>query len=115
MKLYSEEQVWGLLETQRHICGDMAEQSRYVVNAPPPALPEPVMEVEGLPNEIDLTLLSKLLIYSDRYDISIQFWGEQIGIYISKENIDLADYGGDFNTSVSQAIEYLDRINGKKR
>lgn len=47
MKLFSEEQVFRLLKTQRHICGDMAEQSRYVVNAPPPALPEPAMEVEG--------------------------------------------------------------------
>lgn len=115
MKLYSEEQVMKLLEHQRNNCVDSYHINMEIRFAPIPTLPEPVMEVEGLPNEIDLTLLSKLLIYSDRYDISIQFWGEQIGIYISKENIDLADYGGDFNTSVSQAIEYLDRINGKKR
>lgn len=65
---------------------------------------------DQLPNRIDLKVLSRLLKYSDRYEISIQFWPEQIAVFISKDGIDLQDYGGDFDSSIIRSIEYLDRI-----
>lgn len=64
-----------------------------------------------LPNDIDLIELQKLLAFSSRYEISIQFWPEQIAVYISKNGVDLIDFGGDFNFSICKAIEYLERIN----
>lgn len=67
-----------------------------------------------LPNEIDLSILGRLLKYSDRYEISIQFWPKQIAVYISKDMVELKDYGGDFDFAIKRSIEYLDRINNKK-
>jgi hypothetical protein len=64
-----------------------------------------------LPNEIDLQLLSKLLKFSDKYEISIQFWPETIAVYISKDGIDLKDFGGSFKFAIGNSIEYLNRIN----
>lgn len=66
-----------------------------------------------LPNGINLQKLKKLLMYSDRYEISIQFWPETTSIYISKHDVELTDFGNDFATAIDKAIEYLDRINGK--
>ena len=63
-----------------------------------------------LPNEIDLERLSRLLAYSDKYEISIQFWPEQIAVYIAKDGVDLQDYGGDFDFAIGRSIEYLDRV-----
>jgi hypothetical protein len=63
-----------------------------------------------LPNEIDLAELKKLLAFSDRYEISIQFWPEIIAVYIAKDGVDLADYGGDFDFAIGKSIEYLERI-----
>ena len=63
-----------------------------------------------LPNEIDLERLSRLLAYSDKYEISIQFWPKQIAVYIAKDGVDLQDYGGDFDFAIGRSIEYLDRV-----
>lgn len=68
----------------------------------------------NLPNGIDLKQLARLLKYSDRYDISIQFWTDQIAVFISKHGVDLKDYGGDFDFAVTRSIEYLDKITGRK-
>lgn len=68
----------------------------------------------SLPNEIDLTLLSRLLMFSSKYELSIQFWPEQTAVYISKDGVDLQDYGGDFKFAVGRAIEYLERIAGRQ-
>ncbi len=65
----------------------------------------------NLPNGIDLKLLARLLVYSDRYQINIQFWPEQTAIYIEKNDVELADFGGDFDFAITQSIEYLDKIN----
>ncbi len=68
-------------------------------------------EIKELPNEIDLNLLSELLMYSDRYDISIQFWESGIAVFIRKDYVELIDYGGDFQFAVQSSIDYLNRIN----
>jgi len=65
-----------------------------------------------LPNDINLLELKKLLMFSDRYEISIQFWPDQIAVYIAKDGVDLKDFGGDFDFAVTRAIEYLVRITG---
>lgn len=67
-----------------------------------------------LPNEIDLGLLKRLLAFSDRYEISVQFWPDQTAVYISKDLVDLTSFGGSFHFAVSHSIEYLERITGKK-
>jgi len=67
-----------------------------------------------LPNEIDLTLLSELLMYSDRYEINIQFWPNMITVYIAKDGIDLCDYGGDFFFAVVKSLQYLKRVNNEE-
>jgi len=72
------------------------------------------LNITGLSNEIDLNKLSKLLKYSDKYEISIQFWPDQIAVYISKDGVDLNDYGGGFDFAVSKSIEYLERLTGNK-
>jgi hypothetical protein len=64
-----------------------------------------------LPNNIDLEKLGPLLMYSERYEINIQFWPEQFAIFIAKDGVDLENWGGDFDDIVEQAIEYLERIN----
>lgn len=57
--------------------------------------------------------LMKLLKYSDRYEISIQFWPDQTAVYIAKDGIDLQDYGGGFNFAINKSLTYLNRINKK--
>jgi len=59
----------------------------------------------------NLELLSKLLEYSDIYEISIQFWPNQIAVYIEKEGVPLKDFGGDFKATITGATDYLKRIN----
>lgn len=61
----------------------------------------------------ELIKLSRLLKYSDRYEINIQFWPNQTAVYIEKDNVELQNYGGDFDFAISKSIEYLDRINNK--
>ena len=68
----------------------------------------------SLPNEIDLGALANLLIYSDKYEISIQFWPEQTAVFIEKDGVDLKDYGGGFGFAVSKSIAYLNRITGNE-
>ena len=63
-----------------------------------------------LPNDIDLLELKKLLTFTDKYEISIQFWPQQIAVYIGKDGVDLTDFGGDFDFAVGESIEYLGRI-----
>ena len=63
--------------------------------------------------EKQITKLSSLLKYTDKYDISIQFWVDQTAVYISKDDVDLSDYGGDFDFAIDSAIDYLKRINKK--
>lgn len=58
-----------------------------------------------------MTLLKRLLRYSDRYEINIQFWPKQTSVYISKDDIDLTDFGGDFDFAIGAAVKFLDRIN----
>lgn len=69
------------------------------------------MATPALPNDIDLNLLSQLLAYSDRYEISIQFWPDQTAVYIQKKGVDLKDYGGSFEFAIGKSLEYLNRIN----
>jgi len=66
------------------------------------------------PNDADLSILKKLLKFSDRYEISIQFWPKQITVYIAKDGVDLTDFGGDFDFAIGESIEYLNRITGVK-
>ncbi len=58
-----------------------------------------------------LERLKILIGYSDRYEISVQFWPEQTAVFISKDGVELQDYGGSFDFAVDKAIEYLRRIN----
>ena len=69
----------------------------------------------SLPNEIDLSALANLLKYSNKYEISIQFWPDQIAVFICKGGVDLKDFGGDFEFAISSSIAYLDRITGNDR
>jgi hypothetical protein len=58
-----------------------------------------------------LTQLQILLSYSSKYEITVQFWPNQTTVYMSKDGVDLCDYGGDFDFAIEKYIEYLDRIN----
>lgn len=64
---------------------------------------------------MDFAQLKRLLKYSDRYEISIQFWPGQVAVFIAKDGVDLNSWG-DYSgaKSIKSAIEYLDRINKKK-
>ena len=66
-----------------------------------------------VPIDIDLLELKKLLAFSDRYEISIQFFAEHITVYIAKGGVPLIDFGGDFIFSIVKSIEYLNRITGQ--
>lgn len=66
--------------------------------------------INDLPNDINLLKLKELLKFSDKYEISIQFWPDQIAVYIAKDGIDLIDFGGSFLV-INNAISYLNRIN----
>lgn len=57
--------------------------------------------------------LEKLLKYSNKYEINIQFWPNQTAVFIAKDGVDLQDYGGDFDFAIDSATEYLDRITKK--
>lgn len=67
--------------------------------------------MKPLPNNIDLDKLGKLLKYSDRYEISIQFWPDQTAVFIEKDGVELESYGGDFDFAIDSSIAYLRRIN----
>lgn len=55
--------------------------------------------------------LDSLLKFSDRYEISIQFWPIQTAVYIAKDGVELADFGGDFDHAIGESLKYLTRIN----
>lgn len=59
-------------------------------------------------------LLNSLLKYSNRYQINIQFWPEQTAVYIEKDHVELANFGGDFDFAISNSLAYLNRINKVK-
>lgn len=61
--------------------------------------------------EKQLLQLRKLIAYSDRYEINIQFWPDQTAVYISKGGVDLNSYGGDFDFAIGSSLDYLKRIN----
>jgi hypothetical protein len=71
-----------------------------------------INHVDGnpLPNEIDLILLKRLLKYSNRYEISIQFWPDMTAVFIQKDGVQLFDIGNDFKVAITDSINYLDRI-----
>ena len=55
--------------------------------------------------------LNKLLAYSDRYQINIQFWPNQTSVFVMKHLVDLHSSGGDFDDAVDSALAYLKRVN----
>lgn len=64
--------------------------------------------------KLDYELLMKLLSYSNRYEISIQFWPDQTTVFISKDGVDLESWGStEKNFAILNAFGYLDRINRK--
>lgn len=60
---------------------------------------------------LQIATLVKLLNFSNKYEINIQFWPDQIAVYIEKGGVALQDYGGDFDFAVGEALKYLKRIN----
>ena len=65
-------------------------------------------------SKTQLNQLTKLLRYSNRYEISIQFWPSQTTVYIEKDGIDLMSYGGEFDFAINSSNDYLNRINKSK-
>lgn len=65
--------------------------------------------------EKQLKKLKKLLEYSDKYEISIQFWPKQVVVYIEKDDVELQDYGGDWEFAIESSIEYLNKITNNKK
>lgn len=55
----------------------------------------------------------KMLKYAEKYEISIQYWGNNnTNVFISKGGIDLVDFGGlNPSEAIQKTVEYLDRIN----
>lgn len=64
---------------------------------------------------IDLIMLNRMLAYSEKYDITIQFWGESnTNVFIEKDGIDLTDFGGlSPDEAIKKTVQFLDRINKK--
>ncbi|HMZ40762.1 MAG TPA: hypothetical protein PKK64_07965 [Saprospiraceae bacterium] len=58
-----------------------------------------------------LKLLHRLLSFSDRYQITVQFWPELTAVYIRKHDVELFDYVGNDENAIKSAIQYLERIN----
>jgi hypothetical protein len=69
-----------------------------------------ILPSSTLPNGIDLSLLSRLLMFSSKYQLSIQFWPDQTAVYIYKDFVELKSFGGDFGFAIGKSIEYLERI-----
>lgn len=62
----------------------------------------------------EIQLLKRVVSYSDRYQISIQFWPDQCAVYIMKDDVDLNSFGSSqIETTLKMALDYLDRINRK--
>lgn len=71
------------------------------------------MKISKYQFEINEESLTQLLAYSDRYDITIQFWAVGLYVFIEKDGIDLKNYGGD--DAIDRALRYLNRINTKQK
>jgi len=66
--------------------------------------------------KIDLLKLAELIRYSDRYEISIQFWPEQTAVFIEKDGVELTSFGSsDDDFAITTAVDYLNAINQKKK
>lgn len=63
-------------------------------------------------SQSNMDLLKSLLEFSDRYEINIQFWPDQVAVYINKDHVELTSFGGSFISTVRQSTDYLKRING---
>ena len=59
-------------------------------------------------------LLCRLYQYSGKYEISIQFAPYGVTVSIAKDGKREMHYGGDFDSTVPYALDYLDRITAKK-
>lgn len=75
--------------------------------------------LENLPNGINMELVRMLFSYSDVFQISVHLEKELVSVYIKKNDVELNDFGGDFNFAFQNSIDYLERItkkvtNGKK-
>lgn len=62
--------------------------------------------------ESQLLFLARLIGYSNRYQISVQFWPDQTAVYIFKDGVEMQAFGGDFDHAVGSSNAYLDRITG---
>ena len=67
------------------------------------------------PNGVDVATLSALLAFSDRYQITIQFWPKSTAVFIAKDYVDLCAFGGDANDAIGKALEYLQRVNSNNK
>lgn len=56
------------------------------------------------------SLLTKIMRYSKKYEINVQFWPKQWAVYISKDGVELNSFGGDPEPTLRQGVDYLDRI-----
>lgn len=72
------------------------------------------MKKANVVTDKQLIKLGKLLKYSNRYEINIQFWPDQTSVYIHKDDVELQSYGGDFDFAIDSSLEYLNRINKNK-
>lgn len=63
--------------------------------------------------KLQQALIGKLYSYCDRYEITCQFWPQQITVFIEKEGVELTSFGGDFDFAVSSSIQFLKRINNE--
>ena len=83
----------------------------YRLQSHPSPMSAEQVEENAIPNDIDLLKLKELLMFSDRYEISVQFWPNQVAVYIEKDGVDLKDFGGDADC-INDATIYLTRITG---
>lgn len=65
--------------------------------------------------EWKMKVFDKMLEYGGKYQISIQFWGNDCtNVFIEKDGVHLTDFGGlTPGEAIHKTKEYLDRINRK--
>jgi chaperonin cofactor prefoldin len=61
--------------------------------------------------KVPIEKLVELIEFSNKYEISIQFWPKQTAVYIAKDGVELKDFGGSSDFAIDQALDYLNRIN----
>ena len=67
--------------------------------------------------EIERKLWTRLIRYSETYEISVQLWPTQKTIHIAKDSVELfsCSYGpADLEDALIKALSYLDRITKAK-